>query len=284
MKLAHRQSWSGKGERPEAFRVRLNGIAVDRSHRLLAVGDQEFKRFLPDGTLQMQSGLPEVGWSIAATEDAIWVGLRGAIAELDAKGTLRRRIDDRDRLGRVTAIAVDGATLVAADATHRTIHVYEAGRWQGEIGQDVNTRGFMLPNGTLDLALESGSSETGRTFVVAHPQKHRVERYDLHGRLVDKFGRFGMTAPGDFGGCCNPTNVTALPGNLLALSEKAPPRVKIYTAQGAFLTESAEGVFDANTKNIDLAADRDGLLYASDPYRCTIEVFRLERTREGEAL
>ena len=93
---------------------------------------------------------------------------------------------------------------------------------------------------------------------MAHPQKHRVERYSLDGELTDKFGRFGMSDPADFGGCCNPTNITATADGLIAVSEKAPPRVKIFASDGKFLTQSADGVFDANTKNIDLAADEPG--------------------------
>ena len=130
----------------------------------------------------------------------------------------------------------------------------------------------MLPNGVLDLAWDSAD---GESFVVAHPQKHRVERYNLDGELTDKFGRFGMDDPADFGGCCNPTNITTTWEGLIAVSEKAPPRVKVYTSDGSFLTQSADGLFDANTKNIDLAADRHGHLYATDPLRCTIEVFDL---------
>ena len=113
--------------------------------------------------------------------------------------------------------------------------------------------------------------------MVAHPQKHRVERYQLDGKLIDKFGRFGMKDPGDFGGCCNPP-ISRHRRGLIAVSEKAPPRVKIFTRDGKFLTQSADGVFDPNTKNIDLAADSRGRLYATDPLRCTIEEFQLEPT------
>ena len=63
-----------------------------------------------------------------------------------------------------------------------------------------------------------------------------------------------------------PTSQQLLDG-VLVVSEKAPPRVKIYTSDGKFVAQSADGVFDENTKNIDLAADGRGRLYATDPKR-----------------
>jgi hypothetical protein len=202
----------------------------------------------------------------------MWIGLEGAIAHMDGNGQTLGVIRDRNHLGRITALAVRGHTVIAADATKRTIHLIHDGQWQAEIGRDANTRGFMFPNGVLDLALDCD----GQSFVVAHPQKHRVERYDLEGHLIDKFGRFGMTAPADFGGCCNPTNIATMAGGMIALSEKAPPRIKLFARDGTFLAQTQDGPFDANTKNIDLASGRGGRLYATDPLRCTLEVFELK--------
>lgn len=268
MKLRHIRTLSGKGERPEQFRARLAGIAVDAENCVLAVGDREVKCFTPEGRFDVSFPIPDAGWSVAADGESIWVGLQGRINHYDRKGKLLNSIEDSNRLGLITAIVAKGNTLITADATHRTIHLYHDGMWQREIGRDANTRGFMIPNGILDLSLEGDRD----TFLVAHSQKHRVERYRLTGELVDKFGRFGAENPADFGGCCNPTNVTALSAGFIAVSEKAPPLLKVYTAGGKFVSQMV-GVFDLNSKNIDLAADRRGRLYATDSVRCTIEVF-----------
>jgi hypothetical protein len=271
MGLTHTHSLSGKGQRPDQFSVQLTGIAVDAANRLLAVGDREVKRFSADSKLETRFPTPSVGWSIAVDGASSWVGRVAGVDQFDFNGKLQSRIEDKNRLGLITGLAVEGDTLLAADASNRTIHLYNKGEWQKEVGRDVNTRGFMLPNGVLDLALDA----TQQSFVVAHPQKHRVERYDLEGKLTFKFGGFGMGDPADFGGCCNPTNITATLDGVLVVSEKAPPRVKVYTSDGKFVAQSADGVFDENTKNIDLAADGRGRLYATDPKRCTIEVFDL---------
>jgi sugar lactone lactonase YvrE len=270
--LRHTHTLSGKGERPNQFLVRLAGTAVDSQGCVLAVGDREVKRFWPDGRLDVRFSTRDAGWSVAADEGSIWVGMQGAIERFDESGNFQDKVEDTGRLGLVTGLAVLGGTLIAADATNRTIRVYRDGIWQCDADPEVNTRGFMIPNGVLDVAAESERN----SFLVAHPQKHRVERYSADGALVNTFGRFGMDHPADFGGCCNPTNVTANPEGLIVVSEKAPPRLKVYTSDGDYLTQSPAGIFDPNTKNIDLAAGPRGRLYATDPLRCTIAVFELE--------
>ncbi len=271
MRLQHTRTIGGKGKGPHEFQARLAGVAVDTEDRLWVVGDRELKRFSAQGEFERRFATDDAGWSIAIDDDGIWVGMQGRIDRLDFAGKRQSSIEDQQRLGLITGLAASGDKLLAADATNRTIHLFEQGKWRREVGQEANTRGFMLPNGVLDLALDAES----QTVVVAHPQKHRVERYSLQGELTDKFGRFGMQEPGDFGGCCNPTNITTAPGGLVVTSEKAPPRVKLYTPEGEFLAEIGEGLFDPNTKNIDLAADGLGRLYATDPLRCVVEVFEL---------
>lgn len=273
MKLRHTHTLSGKGERPEQFRVRLAGVAVDGENCVLAVGDREVKRFTGEGQLNTSFPTGDAGWSVATEGESIWVGMQGKIGHFDRQGKLLDTIDDAGRLGLISGLAVKGGVLVAADTTNRTIHLYRDGIWRREIGREANSRGFMIPNGVLDLSLESESD----TFLVAHSQKHRVERYRLTGELVDKFGRFGAENPADFGGCCNPTNVASLPTGFIAVSEKAPPILKVYTTEGKFVSQMV-GVFDLISKNIDLAADRRGRLYATDPVRCTIEVFEQQGT------
>lgn len=276
MKLHHVTTLGGKGAGPGQFSVQLDGIATDSAGRVYAVGDGEVKIFTADGALESHFELSALAWSIDVGRDSMWIGMRGKVARFDATGNVTARVEDPERLGQITALAAVGENLVLADATNKAIHLYQDGVWVREIGADVNTRGFMLPNGVLDLAWDRSSD----SFVVAHSQKHRVERYNLAGELLGKFGQFGMMNPGDFGGCCNPTNIAVATDGTIAVSEKSPPRVKLYSGDGAYIAESAEGVFDENTKNIDLAFDGNSRLYASDPLRSTIEVF--ERVADSE--
>ena len=104
--------------------MQLTGIAVDAANRLLAVGDREVKRFSTDSKLETRFPTPSVGWSIAVDGDSIWVGRVGGVDQFDFNGKLQSRIEDKNRLGLITGLAVQGDTLLAADASNRTIHLY----------------------------------------------------------------------------------------------------------------------------------------------------------------
>ena len=278
MQFLHVQTVVGKGLGAARFRARLAGIAIDTAERLWAIGDRSAKIFSREGKLLERFETGKAAFSIGTDDETAWIGFSGSVVQVDSAGRTLSQIDDPDRLGRVTGVAVAGGHLFLADASNRTIHLYHRdGRWLREIGGDVNTRGFMLPNGVLDLTFD----QTNDTLLVAHPQKHRVERYDVDGTLVDKWGRFGMEHPGDFGGCCNPTNIAVSQEGQVVVSEKAPPCVKLYSGSGEFLGETSGDWFDANTKNIDLAFDSRGVLYASDPVACTVEVFERESNSGG---
>lgn len=271
IQLLHQHSLSGKGELPEQFQVRLCGIDI-AGDDLLAIGDREIKRFKSDGTFVQRFPTRDAGWCITADADAMWVGMQGEIDRLDERGNIVETLGDPARLGRITSLASCDDLLFAADATNNTIHLFRKGIWQREVGRDANTRGFMIPNGVLDMAIDPGE----KILFVAHSQKHRVERYDLDGKYIDSFGRFGVKDPAGFGGCCNPTNVAVVCDDVIATSVKAPAAIKLYTSSGEFLVQSVGEPFDMNTKNIDLVANGRGRLYATDPLRCVIEVFEVK--------
>jgi sugar lactone lactonase YvrE len=272
MKFIHTHSLSGRGDGPDQFQVRITGLAVDGERRLVVLGDREVKVFTPDGKLDTRFAMPDAGWSICISGAFMWIGMQGTILQVDQLGNVVSRIDDPQRLGLVTGVAVAEGVLLAADATHKTLHLYRKGQWVREVGTEANTRGFMIPNGVLAVAYDA----TTPSFVVAHPQKHRVERYRMDGELLDTFGKFGNESPADFGGCCNPTTLAVAPDGTILVSEKAPPTVKAFSAAGEFLAVTPADSFDPNAKNQALAADATGVVYASDSVRGTIEVFRLD--------
>ena len=271
MKFVHTHTFGDRGEAKDQFRVRITGLAVAADGRLFAGGERQIKTFSPEGKLLEQFDTVDRVWSIAVEGDLLWIGMRGRIEQFDYSGNSRSVIDDPQRLGRLTGIAAGRGHLLVGDASHKCLWLYESGRLQGRVGDDVNTRGFMIPNGVLSVAFDP----IRHSFVVSHPQKHRIERYNLDGALIGKFGRFGHEEPGAFGGCCNPTTCTVTPKGMILVSEKAPPRVKAFTADGKFLAMIDEGAFDASSKNQFLAADKSGRVYATDSVRGTIEVFQL---------
>lgn len=269
MRIVPSHTLSGKESGSGQFQVRITGLATDDAGTLFALGDRHISVFDASGRAVDSFSTSDAGWSLCWSDDALWIGMQGAVESVDRNGRELGRIAD-PKLGLVTGVAVMGDLLLAADATNKRLALYERGVWKRHVGLETNTRGFMIPNGVLVAAADVEK----RQFVVAHPQKHRVERYDADGSPATSFGKFGNDLPEDFGGCCNPNTVATSPGGLVIVSEKAPPRVKVFSREGAFLAASPESVFDSNAKNLALAATNTQV-FAADPARCTIHVFDL---------
>jgi hypothetical protein len=267
MRIVPTHTLSGRGSDPGQFQVRITGLAVDDVGELFAIGDRSVGVFDASGRFVRSFATSDAGWSISWSNQGLWIGLQGALEFVDRHGRVLDRIAD-PQLGLVTGVAVVDDHVLAADATNKRLTLYESGVRKGHVGLETNTRGFMIPNGVL---VASADVER-RQFVVAHPQKHRVERYNADGSPAGTFGRFGNESPEDFGGCCNPNTIATSPGGLVFVSEKAPPRVKAFSLEGTFLAASPDGVFDPGAKNLALAAT-DKRVFAADPALCTIQAF-----------
>jgi sugar lactone lactonase YvrE len=259
----------GRGFEAHQFRQALRGIAVhgDRVH---AVGDSAVKVFGVEGELlgQWTTRLP--GECVAVDgEGRVWIGGRQQVEVRDANGTLIDVWRDPERLGLVTAISFDRGDVFLADATARWIRRYDGkGRFLNNVGDRHRKGGFDIPNGVVDFDVDSAG-----VLHVANPGMHRVERYTADGTLLGHFGRFDGRDPAGFPGCCNPTNLTIDARGRVIVSEKAGPRVKIYDAAGKLVAVVADAVFDAGARNMDVAADAKGRIYAADTARLAICVF-----------
>jgi len=267
---------SGKGSGNDQFTAVLRAVAVSRNGQLYAVGDREVKVFSPAGQFVRRWQTLRPAYCAFLEEPkgefVVWVGQSGVVERFDENGRNLGGLRDSGRLGTVTAVAVHGDDVFLADASARCIRRYSrAGKWQSDIGKDNNTRGFLIPNGYLDLRID----EAG-IIHAANPAKHRIERYSASGDLLGHFGKFGMHRSEDFGGCCNPTNLALLPGKRIAVTEKAPPRLKVFDAAGALLAVVGPEPFHPNCKNMALAADSHSRIYVCDTERLQILVFAPE--------
>lgn len=217
---------------------------------MYAVGDREVKVFEPGGRLSRHWNTAKPGQCVSVTADGrIHVGEDGQVESYDGTGTLLTTFRDGARLGLVTAVGRADDCLLLADAAHRCIRRYDkAGKWLNDIGTDNNTRGFLMPNGRLDFAVDANG-----VIHVAHPAKFRVERYAADGKRLGHFGKFGTRAIEDFPGCCNPTSLALMSGGRVVVAEKAPARVKVFDAAGRMLAFIGAEAFDQNSKNMPVA-------------------------------
>jgi sugar lactone lactonase YvrE len=233
------------------------------------VGDSTVKVFDRSGELVRRWPTSLPGLSVAVDADGrVWVGQTGQVEVFDARGRAEDTWRDADRLGRVTAIAVDAADVFLGDATARCIRRYDReGHFLNNIGDRHRKGGFDIPNGVVDFAVDGHG-----VIHVPNPGMHRVERYTAEGELVGRFGRFDGQDPEGFPGCCNPTNIALDPAGRVVVSEKAGPRVKIYDLSGMLLTVVVDDGFDPAAKNLDLAVDASGTIYVVDTVTLEIHV------------
>jgi len=266
------QTIGGRGSSPDRFTEALRGIDVDRGGCLYAVGDSELKVFGPDGVLQRRWITEKPGWSVcvtSGTDPVIYVGQEGQVQQFDVGGRCRSTLKDDARLGLVTSVDVFGEFLLFGDVAHRCIHRYDrSGRFVNDIGRDSKAKGFLIPNGHLDFRVDDRG-----IIHVPNPGRHRIERYTPDGRLQGHIGRFSGTDPAGFSGCCNPTNLALWGQGNLVVTEKAPPRVKVFDTGGNLRSAFGTEAFDPNGKNMDVAVSARGAIYVVDTVRLQVCVF-----------
>jgi sugar lactone lactonase YvrE len=176
-------------------------------------------------------------------------------------------------LGRVTTIGFTKDAVLAGDANDRAIRRYDkSGKYLNTIGKDNPVNGFLIPNGVVSFVVDAHG-----VILAANPGKHRVESYQADGKLLGRIGKFSATDPAGFTGCCNPTNVAL--ADCVYTTEKGGPRVKALDAAGNLLAVIATDAFDANCKNMSIAA-AGKRVYVADTVRLAILVFGRE---EGQA-
>ncbi len=126
----------------------------------------------------------------------------------------------------------------------------------------------MLPNKSLDIDVDSAgvvrATDSGR---------HQVTSWTLDGTPAGAFGKFGMSDPADFVGCCNPVNLAVTRDGRIVTAEKMVARVKVYDAAGKLLALIGPENFDPACTHLPLAVDSKGRILAADPVRREIKVF-----------
>jgi hypothetical protein len=254
------------------FRRSLMDIAPAPGEKILALGDDEVRVLSADGTAVRSWKAPQNAGCLAAGPDGrVYVGAEQRVEVFTADGT---RIGgfttgEPDKPADITAIRIAGKEILIADSAARLIRRCDAtGKQVGLIGTQNKTGSFMLPNRYLDIDVDARgavyATDTGR---------HRVTIWTLDGAPLRAFGKFGMTNPEDFVGCCNPVNLAVAPDGNIVTGEKMVARVKVYSPDGKLLAVIGPENFDPVCTHIHLAVDQRGRVFAADPVRRVIKIF-----------
>ncbi len=265
------------------FAASLDGIALDKDGNSVLLGDAEIRVFDSLGTLLRRWKAPEKSTCVAVAPDGrIYIGANGRIESYSAAGTHAGGFaaGDRDRPAAITALRVLQNDILAADAAALLIRRFDLqGRPAGWIGNKSKAGKFILPNKSLDLAVDGDNlvyaTDTGR---------HQVTFWTLDGSPQGSFGKFGMSQPEDFVGCCNPVNIATTPDGKTVTAEKMVARVKVYERNGRLLAVIGPENFDPACTHIYLAVDSRGRIFAADPVRRQVKIFaRIGRQSGAEA-
>jgi hypothetical protein len=264
----------GAANSPYPFRRSLSGIAIGAEDQIFALGDDEVRIFGPDGKMIRNWKAPAGALCLAVeAKDRIYFGLPGRVEFYTASGTREggfAAVED-NRPARITAIRISGQEILIADAESRLIRRYSReGRHLGAIGAHGKTRGFMLPNRSLDIDVDAKG-----VIRATDPGRHRVASWEADGLPGGHFGKFGLTNPEDFVGCCNPVNLAIAPDGNIVTAEKVAARVKVYSPDGRLLALIGPENFDPKCVHFHLAVDSRGRIFVADPVRLEVKVFSL---------
>jgi len=254
------------------FQRSLLGVAVGPKDEIYVLGEDEIKVFDSGGGFLRSWKVLQGAYCFTVTADGrVYVGALGKIEIYNRVGIWSGGFPagEADKPAAITALKIFRNEVLAADADARYIRRFDQnGRQLGVIGIRNNTGNFMLPNRWLDFDIDSNglvtATDTGR---------HLVTAWALDGSPVSSFGKFGMTDPAHFVGCCNPVNLALTPDGKVVTAEKMVARVKVYEPGGRLMAVIGPENFDPACTHIYLAVDSTGRILAADPVRRTITGF-----------
>ena len=223
----------GGGDRPER-RGNRGPLSVDdlfkHTYAILVLS--------PDGSVKGEWPMPDDGphpKMIHACEDGtVFVAGHGKIASYDREGK-RLSMADFDNISDAKSLAaglfVSEKHVFLAVGTGNSMRATED-IWR--FNRDLTGAKKIIEQqygccSHIDMQVMNGE------LLIAENSRHRVNRFDLDGNRIGRWGKRDRTGIEGFAACCNPVNIDIGPGNVLYTAESGVGRIKTYTPDGMFL-------------------------------------------------
>jgi hypothetical protein len=265
----------------------VRAMAVADDGLVLVGGQQQVVGFAADGSApSLKIELTEgphclaVGGEQHAFPGRIYVGLKDRVAVFDADGAPVATWERPAENSQFTSIAAGEEDVFVADSVNRVVWRFDTtGKLLGSIGprdSTGKTRGFVITDQRhFDLAMGAD----GMLYVV-NPRLLRIEAYTLEGDMRSHWGESSTRLEG-FCGCCNPTDLAALPDGRFVTAEKGLVRAKLYGATGKLETVVA-GPQHFRETPADLAVDAKARVYVLDGRSRTVRLFEPKRSAASD--
>jgi hypothetical protein len=232
------------GERSRSSGGRAGGGGERRGNRgPLAIDDlyehtYGVRVISPDGSVKAEWPMPDSGphpKMIHACDDGtVYVAGHGKIASYDKSGK-RLAMIDIDKLSGEKALAAgmfvsDKHVFLAVgmgNSMRATEDIYRFNRDLTGVKKIIEQQYGCCSH--IDLQVMNGE------LLIAENSRHRVNRFDLDGKPLGKWGKRDRTGIEGFAACCNPVNIDIGPDNVLYTAESGIGRIKKYTPEGEYL-------------------------------------------------
>ncbi len=250
-------------------------IAMGPDNMIYAGGDRRIRIFKKDGARTGEIELDQQPACIAVSGNGeIFAGLADSVLILDKTGEETRRWSFGPK-SIVSGISLSENRVFIADTGRRALLVKDLESPDSEPveigvpGAGDGDDGFVVYSSTLDVAADEND-----LLFVTDPGRHRLKLYSFSGGLVSTWPSNPSADVKGFSGCCNPARIALYPQGRIVTSEKAIPRIKLYSAAGDFVAVVAgPESFVQGQAPCDVAADSDGRIYALDPATGNIRIF-----------
>ncbi len=267
--------------------ARARRIASCPAGGFLVACERGALEFSGAGTKLGEFATPTAARCVTRAEDGVvYVGTREGIYVFDKEGRKTGLWAAATSKTWFTGLAAGENDLFAADSGNRVVVRFDrSGKLVGRIGEknkDRNVPGIVLPSPYLNVAIGRDS-----LLRVNNTGRHLVELYTFDGDLEVSWGKATAAIEG-FCGCCNPVGLAMLPDGRCVTAEKGLPRVKVYSAGGAFECVvagpesypnnarhgAARDSSDGTMGGLDVAAATDGKILVLDLVTGQVQVMR----------
>jgi hypothetical protein len=248
-------------------------LAMDvLNNEIFLAGDNFIMVLQPDGIKKTFFEVDGQCRCINATDKFIIAGFKNSVSVFDYSGKIINSWKIENERTVITSIAVKEDWIFIADAGNRRVLKYNFG---GELLKEFEGKrdgtaghGFIVPSAHFDLVVNNDAE-----LWIVNPGEHAIENYSDDGELRGYWLKNSIDEDG-FSGCCNPAEIGVLEDGSFITSEKGLVRIKIYDASGRLLSVVAPPEkFAEQGQAPEIAADKNGVIYALDFDRNTIRLF-----------